>query len=1261
MIIPDQSHINRIREALWQLPESFASVMVGAGFSCNARKARPSTRLFPRWQDIAQSLCKKLYPSGDGNRLKRAIAEASGTSGFLRVAQEYEAAFGRTALHNLIKELVPDDDYVPDEIHIRLLQLPWRDIFTTNWDTLLERTRSVVAERAYGVVLTQEEIPSTRRPRIVKLHGSFPAHIPFIFTEEDYRTYPKRFAPYVNTVQQAMMETVFCLIGFSGDDPNFLHWTGWVRDNLGQLAPKIYLAGWLDLSSHRRRMLEERNVVPIDVAHHPQASQWSDHLRHRYATQWILHTLERGRPYDKAEWPSKRNRTHPPIPEIVQPVEDITVDSPMEEPQPPSPGAGSANLAEQVRAVVHAWKHNRKIYPGWLFIPPIKHALIEMFMRNWERTILQIAPVLPPIERFAAIRELVWRRDNLLEPLSKQLEDATQAVLDDIECQTKKIGGIEDQSIPWTDVRAAWRELALTLLTAARQRLDRITFDRRLTALRPFLDDHPDVRQRVFYEECLWATYSLNFVALDKLVKEWDVEGCDPIWMSRKAAIMVEMDRNDEAIRLLNRSLSTLREAPYSDLTFESPSREGWILWLALAFEHDYSRSLTETMDVPPVFSRWRQLSDIECNAFDQKRDLLKELQGAPEKKDAPLFDLGVRRGRTITYSDAEYKKRIVAHRAVRLSEVAGLPPSASDMVVASDLMALAAEHLVKTDCALATRLALRVSHSEDDAVFNRVWTRSRIAIMPMEDVTALVDLVAAVISYALPRVTNSGERSVFWVTKLRVAIEALSRLVLRLPVERAEHIFKQSLNYYQMKELARQLWLSKPMKHMLTRAWEALPKSHQTNLILDILSAPIVGIDGLEASQFYPDPGDRLTNLDSSLMPQRLPENERRWSEIVHIITRGLGCPGEARKRAAHRLMILTLWGRLMDSERNLAAQALWNTYHTDQNSLPSGTSLYDWTFFLLPEPRPGLAEQLFREKWLGPQGPTSEKDINELFQQLGMAIVSLRKHHRPLSLSGEERATLATKVENWITYPIVNADHDPFDSKGTNKGLIGLQFILREIDLSSSVAEALFAKVMALNQSNTPGFRLFNCIAKFLPARLNEITMSMRVGLASDNTDQAEEAVLGLHVWLIAALEEASSIPSPPDDLLQEIGVMIATRRKNVLIGALQVARWIFSSGSAKQRDTIAQSTLHGLRYLIEELRYDRDHDDEGDLEIPVLRWGCVHLALAMSAAGYQTDPTVMRWAEAAQDDPLPEVRLAEGPASVRSGECKPGINSQ
>jgi len=101
------------------------------------------------------------------------------------------------------------------------------------------------------------------KPRIVKLHGSFPSHSPFIITEEDYRTYPAKSAPFVNMVRQSMMENTFCLIGFSGDDPNFLHWVGWVRDNLGTDTTRIYLCGILNISPPQRRVLESRGVTPI--------------------------------------------------------------------------------------------------------------------------------------------------------------------------------------------------------------------------------------------------------------------------------------------------------------------------------------------------------------------------------------------------------------------------------------------------------------------------------------------------------------------------------------------------------------------------------------------------------------------------------------------------------------------------------------------------------------------------------------------------------------------------------------------------------------------------------------------------------------------------------------------------------------------------------------------------------------------------------------------------------------------------------------
>ena len=187
--------------------------------------------------------------------------------------------------------------------------------------------------RGYSVVGDVGEIPLATRPRIVKLHGSFPSQFSLILTEEDYRTYPKNFAPFVNTVQQAMMETTFCLVGFSGNDPNFLHWSGWVRDHLGASALRIYLAGWLDLSDHSRRVLEKRGVIPVDLARHPKAYDWPEHQRYLYAIDWVLHTLERGRPYDLTYWPSPMNQPRSATLPAVQPIAEATSKQPKAEPK----------------------------------------------------------------------------------------------------------------------------------------------------------------------------------------------------------------------------------------------------------------------------------------------------------------------------------------------------------------------------------------------------------------------------------------------------------------------------------------------------------------------------------------------------------------------------------------------------------------------------------------------------------------------------------------------------------------------------------------------------------------------------------------------------------------------------------------------------------------------------------------------------------------------------------------------------------------
>ena len=162
-------YLDEIAKRLWS---GHAAVMVGAGFSKNASST------FPDWKQLADRLCRKGHGHELGPDKDRYLNP-------LKLASEVEAVFGRPALEDLLGTSIPGLDVPPSELHGRLMELPWTDVFTVNYDSLLERTSG-----RYHVVRNARDLIWSDQPRIVKLHGSLPGDS-LIITEEDYRTYPR--------------------------------------------------------------------------------------------------------------------------------------------------------------------------------------------------------------------------------------------------------------------------------------------------------------------------------------------------------------------------------------------------------------------------------------------------------------------------------------------------------------------------------------------------------------------------------------------------------------------------------------------------------------------------------------------------------------------------------------------------------------------------------------------------------------------------------------------------------------------------------------------------------------------------------------------------------------------------------------------------------------------------------------------------------------------------------------------------------------
>ncbi len=461
---------------------------------------------------------------------------------------------------------------------------------------------------------------------------------------------------------------------------------------------------------------------------------------------------------------------------------------------------------------------------------------------------------------------------------------------------------------------------------------------------------------------------------------------------------------------------------------------------------------------------------------------------------------------------------------------------------------------------------------------------------------------------------------------------------------------------------------------NLLRRSWEALPLDRRAERVLDILSAPIVGIDGFQA-QFEnrrPDPGNLLRGDSEPLLPERANGNEERWQAVVKLLILSLGAVGAARGRAARRLLPVTSRNLLTKEELSQIGKALWAKEHTSDEGLPENTDLYDWTFLVLPEPKLGLADKRFRLKWLSvdpaklqhsassaggittvsfPYEPADPARLEDTLCNVGNAFSISRDRGGAFGLSSQERKHILDLVSLWAKADVPSYSFQLMQGmarKPTFLALEGLVLILAEAEVPESVGEDLFGKLKKLTESGIPGFGLIHGLVKTIPDRFDELQTWLRMGLVSDDAALVASAMSGLRSWLKASVDTGASLRRPPDDLLREIGLMISSRRSVALPQALQLARWVFDEGTSAHRERMLPLVLQGLSYLAEELKYDRERDPEGIADMPLLRWLCVQLAQSMAKGGFRDEPAVELWLNLGKGDPLPEIRYAVPPSA-------------
>lgn len=460
-----------------------ASVMVGCGFSLNAES--DGTGQMRKWNALNVDLFKSLYgrnpSSSELDRLNP-----------VRLAAQVENTLGNKELDEIIMNALPDKSVYPGVLHKKLMKLRWRDVFTTNYDTLLERSCDESGS-AYTLVTTKETLLYSKSPRIIKLHGSFPNIRPFIMSEEAFRTYPQKYPEFVNTVRQSLIENLFCLIGFSGNDPNFLSWLGWIRDVMGEQMSNAILVDYRPKGYHisEKQLFASRKIDILNLA---EISGLNDY---KEALDFFLSYL--GTKEHAAQWsyPDVDFR-HPQKPEKSEKV-----------------------LEEDIKKMEKA----RNSYPGWVFYNR------EISYTNRFPFKGTFYDKLPDKLKLDYLYELDWLLDICLYP---KAVDWYLNALEDVKGNYSTYNGMMKEKAT---------QLLISLLSIYREKRD---IDPYLTILdfinRNCLETLTTKQRSIFYyEQCQWNLALLDHKSVFAILLKWKLMENDYLGALWQSSVYAEL------------------------------------------------------------------------------------------------------------------------------------------------------------------------------------------------------------------------------------------------------------------------------------------------------------------------------------------------------------------------------------------------------------------------------------------------------------------------------------------------------------------------------------------------------------------------------------------------------------------------------------------------------------------------------------------------------------------------------------------------
>ncbi|MQR01088.1 SIR2 family NAD-dependent protein deacylase [Glaciimonas soli] len=1219
--LPDYPSIQKLASALHNFNgnQRGAAIMIGAGFSRCAAFHVGHTKKMPLWNDFSKKLIEGLNSSD----------KELSFSDPLRIAEEYRIYFGQAALNDQIRTEINDDAWRAGELYQSLLNLPWSEVMTTNWDTLLERAAKNVHSRYYTSVTKPSDLAWAPSPRIVKLHGTIGSNDTFIAAQEDFRTYPAKFAPFVNFARQAFIENELCLLGFSGDDPNFLQWAGWVRDHLAEHARKIYLIGALNLTAARRKYLESINIAPIDLWDAVHNIEDSDR-RHQTATALFLKEVKRigESRVEKHKWaPTNLHR---------QQVSEDDFHRQFKEPE------YAATLLKQQLAIL---KSDRESYPDWLVCPPDLLGRIQSQISDPRPTPQNIS-ALAVEDRAKLLYEIVWRYDITLTSIPSWLTDVLfQFVNPDTPCSLSKHQQLEIALILLKNSR--WLE--------AKNEEDKQAIQTHIKELTAILEKHvqhfPDCATELAYHQALVARDAFDYPNMESAAEK--IVGDDPIWKLRRATLLMELGRSEEGIKIINMAYGELRENYRGDRdSISILSRFMWAHWLLQSIHSYHSNQRPEKLAafIENITQEWK------CDPWiwiEHIRGKVGQRQEEYFKNQHPIeltFEQGSYRDNSSHHSNNSGVSEFL--QLEELSRCVGIPLRISSGFIGVSLLSNAAEKLVLSGGIgselLNYILAIRSASNERSSSINALFTRIGVASASKNVVDTLVERTQLAITYwREQRTTGSKERQKHALSTLGIVIEVLARLVVRVPSGKAKIIFRLGLSLGQQKNL--QCYdLFGVVASLLDNSLKSIPASEQGELLVDALAFPLPSeiIDQQALSRWhnisiqYPNERNAYRHVGI------------RIDELINAVKSDTSI---TRTAALLRLLPLVKKDDFLSQEENeKLAKAVWND-NLDYQTLPATSYLYPHVFLILPTLDEEQVRALVRHH-LYEHGKEILMDTREKLR----TFPSEEIHRATMVYSGMAHAAsneitqlFPTSKQATILFDRLMGwrDQEP-EADDFFQEIRSANKLIDDIGnaLSYAIVPALskkkktvkrFEQLQLLYEEVEKAFHVIPAFVFFVEANddvANAVEKIIRKALQSNHANTVSYAALGIQKW--AELSEEVEFPHL-ERLISRLIIIIESGRTTGLAALLDVANNLVKKQQlSKQHIATLIETIPSIFSAVSYVDI-KSHSPE-EVSASSIRAACVKLADVLLRQN--KDAIALRnLLEESQSDALPEVRFA------------------